>query len=114
MKRAIIIIMCCVFIIISCQKEDILEPQLIDIFKAEQTSLLNKSEIGFNVKKEGVYIITMVDKNTNQVVSREKIKCVIGNNKIKVYTKTLSSQYLYLKLEDSFDNQLGNTTIKIK
>jgi hypothetical protein len=114
MKRAIIIIMCCVFIIISCQKEDILEPQLADIFKAEQTSLLNKSEIGFNVKKGGVYIITMVDKNTNQVVSREKIKCVIGNNKIKVYTKTLSSQYLYLKLEDSFNNQLGNTTIKIK
>ena len=114
MKPVKIIILCCVFSIISCQKEDMVEPQLADIFKAEQTSLLNKSEISFNVEKEGVYIITMIDKNTNQVVSREKIKCVIGKNKIRVYTKTISSQYLYLKLEDGFNNQLGNTTIKIK
>jgi hypothetical protein len=106
--------MCCVFIIISCQNEDIVEPQLVDIFKIEQTSLANKSEITFNVKNEGVYIVTMIDKNTNQVMSREKIKCVIGENKIKVYTKTIPSQYLYLTLEDSFDNQLGKTTITIK
>ena len=106
--------MCCVFSIISCQKEDVIEPQPIDIFKVEQTSLSNKSEISFNVEKEGVYIVTMLDKNTNQVLSREKIKCIAGKNKIKVYTKTISSQYLYLKLEDSFNNQLGKTTITIK
>jgi hypothetical protein len=56
----------------------------------------------------------MVDKNTNQVLSREKIKCIIGKNKIKVYTKTIPSQYLYLTLEDSFDNQLGKTIITTK
>ena len=106
--------MCCVFSIISCQNEDVIEPQPIDIFKVEQTSLSNKSEISFNVEKEGVYIVTMLDKNTNQVLSREKIKCIAGKNKIKVYTKTISSQYLYLKLEDSFNNQLGKTTITIK
>ncbi len=90
------------------------EPQIIDIFKVEQSMVSNKSEISFNVQKEGIYIVTMVDKNTNQVLSREKIKCIIGKNKIKVYTKTIPSQYLYLTLEDSFDNQLGKTTITIK
>lgn len=100
--------------IISCQKEDIVEPQSVDIFKIEQTSLANRSEITFNVKNEGVYIVTMIDKNTNQVLSREKIKCVIGKNKIRVYTKTIPSQYLYLTLEDSFDNQLGKTIITTK
>ena len=90
------------------------EPQIIDIFKLEQSMVSNKSEISFNVQKEGIYIVTMVDKNTNQVLSREKIKCIIGKNKIKVYTKTIPSQYLYLTLEDSFDNQLGKTTITIK
>ena len=114
MRSVKIIIMCCVFSIISCQKEDVIEPQPIDIFKVEQTSLSNKSEISFNVEKEGVYIVTMLDKNTNQVLSREKIKCIAGKNKIKVYTKTISNQYLYLKLEDSFNNQLGKTTITIK
>lgn len=100
--------------IISCQNEDMVEPQIIDIFKVEQSMVSNKSEISFNVQKEGIYIVTMVDKNTNQVLSREKIKCIIGKNKIKVYTKTIPSQYLYLTLEDSFDNQLGKTTITIK
>lgn len=90
------------------------EPQIIDIFKVEQSMVSNKSEISFNVQTEGIYIVTMVDKNTNQVLSREKIKCIIGKNKIKVYTKTIPSQYLYLTLEDSFDNQLGKTTITIK
>ena len=114
MKWSKIIILCCVLSMISCQKEDIVEPQLVDIFKIEQTSLTNRSEITFSVKKAGVYIVTMIDKNTNQVMSREKIKCVIGENKIRVYTKTIPSQYLYLTLEDSFDNQLGKTTITIK
>jgi hypothetical protein len=114
MKWSKIIIWCCVLSIISCQNEDIVEPQIIDIFKVEQSALSNKSEISFNVQKEGIYIVTMVDKNTNQVLSREKIKCIIGKNKIKVYTKTIPSQYLYLTLEDSFDNQLGKTTITIK
>ena len=90
------------------------EPQIIDIFKVEQSMVSNKSEISFNVQKEGIYIVTMVDKNTNQVLSREKIKCIIGKNKIKVYTKTIPSQYLYLTLEDSFDNQLGKTIITTK
>jgi hypothetical protein len=114
MKRVKIIILCCVFSIISCQKEDIVEPQLVDIFKVEQYNVSNKSEISFNVQTAGVYIITILDKNTNQVLSREKIKCTIGNNKIKIYTKTLPSRYLYLRLEDSFNNQLGNTIITIK
>lgn len=100
--------------IISCQKEDIVEPQLVDIFKVEQSTLENKSQITFKVENEGMYIVTMIDKNTNQVISREKIKCVIGENKIRVYTKTIPSQYLYLTLEDSFNNQLGKTTITIK
>ena len=114
MKRIIIIILCCVGIIISCQKEDIVEPQIIDIFKVEQSMVSNKSEISFNVEKEGMYTITMIDRNTNQVLSRETIKCIIGKNKIKVYTKTIPSQYLYLTLEDSFDNQLGKTIITTK
>ena len=114
MRSVKIIILCCVGIIISCQKEDIVEPQTIDVFKVEQSMVLNKSEISFNVQKEGMYTITMIDRNTNQVISRERIKCIIGKNKIKVYTKTIPSQYLYLTLEDSFDNQLGKTIITTK
>jgi hypothetical protein len=111
MKRVKIIILCCVFSIISCQKEDIVEPQLVDIFKVEQYNVSNKSEISFNIETEGVYIMTIIDKNTNQVLSREKIKCIIGKNKIKIYTKSLQSRYLYLLLEDVTRKEIGKTTI---
>jgi len=115
MKNIKIIFLCFMIgFVISCKNEDIVEPQTIDIFKIEQSTLSNKSEISFNIEKEGMYIVTMIDKNTNQVISREKIKCTAGNNKIKIYTKTLPSRYLYLKLEDSFNNQLGNTIIIVK
>jgi hypothetical protein len=100
-----------VFSIISCQKEDIVEPQSVDIFKLEESNVSNKSEISFNVQTGGVYIITIIDKNTNQVLSREKIKCITGKNKIKIYTKSLQSRYLYLLLEDVTKKEIGKTTI---
>ena len=114
MRSVKIIICCCILFIISCKKEDIVTPQSVDIFRVEQSMVSDKSEISFNVQTEGIYVVTMIDKNTNQVLSREKIKCVVGKNKIKVYTKTIPSQYLYLTLEDSFDNQLGKTIITTK
>ena len=114
MRNKILFLCFVIGFILSCENEDIVTPQTVDIFKVEQSTLSNKSEISFNIEKEGMYIVTMIDKNTNQVISREKIKCIIGNNKIKIYTKTLPSRYLYLKLEDSFNNQLANTIIIVK
>ena len=114
MRNKILFLCFVIGFILSCENEDIVTPQTVDIFKVEQSTLSNKSEISFNIEKEGTYIVTMVDRNTNQVISREKIKCITGNNKIKIYTKTLPSRYLYLKLEDSFNNQLANTIIIVK
>jgi hypothetical protein len=114
MRNKILFLCFVIGFILSCENEDIVTPQTVDIFKVEQSTLSNKSEISFNIEKEGTYIVTMIDRNTNQVISREKIKCITGNNKIKIYTKTLPSRYLYLKLEDSFNNQLGNTIIIVK
>ena len=114
MRNKIIFLCFIIGFILSCEKEDVVAPKSVEIFKVEQSTVSNKTEISFNVEKEGMYIVTMIDKNTNQVISREKIKCIIGNNKIKIYTKTLPSRYLYLKLEDSFNNQLANTIIIVK
>ena len=114
MRNKILFLCFVIGFILSCENEDIVTPQTVDIFKVEQSTLSNKSEISFNIEKEGMYIVTMIDRNTNQVISREKIKCITGNNKIKIYTKTLPTRYLYLKLEDSFNNQLANTIIIVK
>ena len=71
------------------------------------------SEIVFNLKSSGTYTLTMIDSAANQVVTREKFTGKIGENKLKIYTKSLSATYLYLILEDGSKVQIGKTTIII-
>jgi transcriptional regulator of met regulon len=55
----------------------------------------------------------MVDKSTNQVITRERINGKIGQNKLKIYTSSLPVKYLYLILEDNTRTQIGKTSIII-
>jgi hypothetical protein len=55
----------------------------------------------------------MGDSITNQVVTRERFKGKVGENKLKIYTKSLPIKYLYLILEDSTKTQIGKTAITI-
>jgi hypothetical protein len=73
----------------------------------------NGSEIVFSLKKAGTYTLTMGDSVTNQVVTRERFKGKVGENKLKIYTKSLPIKYLYLILEDSTKTQIGKTAITI-
>ena len=117
MKRIFFIILCCVAIIISCQKEDILLPEVIaidNIFAVKESSVVNGQSIHFDLPAKGTYTLSLIDVNTNQVVSRERFVGQAGENVRKVYTKSLESRYLYLLLEDVTKNQIGKTTIIIK
>ena len=55
----------------------------------------------------------MIDSAANQVVTRERFAGKVGENKLKIYTKSLSATYLYLILEDGSKVQIGKTTIII-
>jgi hypothetical protein len=84
-----------------------------DIFSVSQNVVSNGSEIVFSLKKAGTYTLTMGDSVTNQVVTRERFKGKVGENKLKIYTKSLPIKYLYLILEDSTKTQIGKTAITI-
>jgi hypothetical protein len=84
-----------------------------DIFSVSQNAVSNGSEIVFSLKKAGTYTLTMGDSVTNQVVTRERFKGKVGENKLKIYTKSLPIKYLYLILEDSTKTQIGKTAITI-
>lgn len=101
---------------ISCKKEitptpPIVEP--IDIFTVPQNTVINGQDINFKVNLAGQYTLTMKDSLSGQVVTREKLIIKAGQNKLKIYTKTLPVKYLYLTLEDSIKNQIGKTTLII-
>jgi hypothetical protein len=58
--------------------------------------------------------LVLIDKETGQVISREKFTGQIGENVKKIYTKSIQVRYLYLVLEDGDKNQLKKTTIILK
>lgn len=102
---------------ISCYKEEINPiPQpkpIVDVFSVSEYSVSDGDEIMFKLDTEAEYILKLVDKQTNQVISKEKIKGKLGENKIKIYTKSLQSKYLYLVLENVERKELNKTNLTI-
>lgn len=93
---------------------DELEPTpapVLTTFEVEENRVTNQSNIVFDLEKEGIYTLTLID--GTQVVSREKLTGKVGRNTLKLYTRTLQSKYLYLVLHDVNNNQIGKTTLII-
>jgi hypothetical protein len=117
MKWTKIIIVCCVGFIISCKKIDILPtppPTTQNIFSVKESRVEDGQSIHFQLPTTGIYTLTLIDKETNQVVSRERFTGTIGENIKKIYTNSIQIQYLYLLLEDATKKEIGKTTIIIK
>ncbi len=83
----------------------------VDIFTVTESKVIDGEEIMFNLPVDGTYILKLSDKETNQVLSKEKIAGKKGINNLKIYTKSLPVQYLYLTVEDVDKNQIGKTII---
>lgn len=116
MKWNKIIILCCTIFIISCKKVFVapVEVKVNNVFDVPKSNVSNGQEIQFNLTKDGVYVLTLTDTITNQVLTKERFNGQIGINKKKIYTKGLQSKYLYLLLEDVTKNKIGKTTIIIE
>ena len=85
-----------------------------NVFNNSENNITNGQEIQFELIKNGTYTLTLGDSVTNQVLTRERFNGQIGQNKKKIYTKSLSVKYLYLLLEDENKNKVGKTIIIVK
>lgn len=107
-------ILCCIILMVSCKKPDNIQPPFSkDIFSTSESVVMNGSDISFKLNKKGTYIIKLIDKNTEQIITKEKITGKIGINTFKIYTKAIPVKYLYLVLCDEINNQINKTTIII-
>ena len=100
-----------------CTKPEIPYPQIMaidDIFSVTESKVTNGQSIHFKVPQSGVYILSLIDKESGQVIGREKFNAQSGENVKKIYTNSIQSQYLYLLLEDVTKKEIGKTTIIIK
>ena len=117
MKWIKIIILCCMGFMISCTKMEIEPtppPTTENIFSVKESRVVDGQSIHFQLPAAGAYTLTLIDKESGQVISREKFTGVVGENIKRIYTNSIQSQYLYLLLEDVTKTQIGKTTIITK
>jgi hypothetical protein len=96
-----------------CTKIDIPTPAppVEKIFNVGESNVTNGQSIHFDLSSNTVHYLTLIDKNTGQVISREKFIGQNGENVKKIYTNSLPKGYLYLVLEDVDRKELKKTTI---
>jgi hypothetical protein len=114
MKKIIFIML---VLLVGCTKMDIEPtppPAVQKIFSVKESRVTDGQSIYFDLPLDGVYTLTLMDKETGQVISREKFNGKIGENIKKIYTNSIQSQYLYLLLEDVTKKEIGKTTIITK
>jgi hypothetical protein len=113
MKKIIFILF---VLLIGCTKMDIepVPPTTQKIFSVTESRVTDGQSIHFDLPLDGVYTLTLIDKETGQVIGREKFNGKIGENIKKIYTNSIQSQYLYLLLEDVTKKEIGKTTIITK
>jgi hypothetical protein len=114
MKKIIFILL---VLLVGCTKMDIEPtppPAVQKIFSVKESRVTDGQSIHFDLPLDGVYTLTLIDKETGQVIGREKFNGKFGENIKKIYTNSIQSQYLYLLLEDVTGKEIGKTTIITK
>jgi hypothetical protein len=103
-------------LLVGCTKMEIepTPPIVKNIFSVTESRVVDGQSIYFQLPTAGVYTLTLIDKQTGQVISRERFNGSIGENMKKIYTNSIQSQYLYLLLEDVTKTEIGKTTIITK
>ena len=114
MKYTKIILLCCVIFMISCRKI-VTPPQSTNqkIFSVSESVVSDGQLIYFDLPLSGVYILTLIDKTTGQVISKERFNGQTGENVKKIYTKSIKIKSLYLLLEDVNKKELNKTTLNL-
>ena len=114
--KKLLLILSILLIFTSCVDEIVepIPPTTQSIFDVRESVVIDGQSIEFKLPSAGVYTLTLIDKETNQVISRERFNGIIGENIKKIYTNSIQSRYLYLLLEDVTKKEIGRTTIITK
>ncbi len=67
-------------------------PTTQNIFSVKESRVVDGQEIHFKLLSAGVYTLTLIDKDNEQVISRERFTGKIGENTKRIYTNSIQSQ----------------------
>ena len=110
------IILTSLILLAGCTKPElpIPTPPVEKIFSVGESRVVNGQSIYFDLPSAGTYTLTLIGKESGQVISRERFIGQSGENIKKIYTNSIQYQYLYLLLQDVTKTEIGKTTIIIK
>lgn len=102
-------------LLLGCTKPELPTPtpSVEKIFSVSESSVTDGQSIHFDLPSAGTYILTLVDVESGQVVSRERFIGVAGENNKKIYTKSIVSKYLYLILASADNAQISKTKLTL-
>jgi len=102
-------------LMVGCTKPELPTPTMPieKIFTVTESEVTNGQSIYFDLPSAGIYTLTLIDKQSEQVISRERFNGQNGENVKKIYTNSLSKGYLYLVLKDANNTEINRTTIII-
>jgi hypothetical protein len=100
-------------LLVGCTKPDLPTPTMPveKIFNVGESRVTNGQSIYFDLPSAGTYTLTLINKENEQVISRERFIGQNGENIKKIYTNSLPKGYLILVLEDINKNQINKTII---
>ena len=102
--------------LLGCTTPEMTFPEVMakdDIFSVTESAVINAQSIHFNLPSAGAYILTLVNDETNQVISREKFNGQTGENIKKIYTNSLPKGRLTLILSNDKMIEINKTKIII-
>ncbi|MEY3411779.1 MAG: hypothetical protein RIQ70_465, partial [Bacteroidota bacterium] len=94
--------------------EPIVAPiQVSKVFTVTESTVTNGQSIYFDLPSTDTYILVLTDKESGQVISKEKFSGKKGENVKKIFTNSIPGKYLYLTLIDNNNTQINKTIINI-
>lgn len=105
----------CIGVLVSCAEPEVpilpSVPSVENIFNASENKITDGQIINFDLPSDGIYILTLIDVESNQVTSRERFNGKSGRNIKRIYTKSIDSRYLYLVLSNNCRKELFRTKV---
>ena len=113
MKQLIFILF---LFLVSCIDEVVKPTPKINetIFSQKENMISDGIELTIKLPKDGVYFLSMIDIETNQLITKERFVGISGLNKLNIYTKSVQSRYLYLVLHADNKIELNKTKLVLK
>lgn len=114
MKKILVFLL---FILVSCQKEDIFDiepyiPNHIMVFEKNEVKVTDNQDISFDVISSEIHQL-VISTQDGSVLTKENFQPEIGINTRKIFTKILPKELLNLSLQNS-SGIVGETTIIVE